>query len=141
MNISNIMTRDVVVARPDDTIGSVAQLMADQDFGCLPVSDSDRLVGIITDRDIVTRAVASGRTAEQTVRDVMTAPARCCKENDSLDTVARSMGDQQLRRMPIVDEGGMLVGIVSLADIAKHGEAEATGVTLEKVVQPGGDHN
>jgi CBS domain-containing protein len=141
MKISEIMTRAVITARSGDTIQNIAQRMADRDVGCLPVTDGDTLVGIVTDRDIVMRAVASGKNSLCSVRDVMTAPAKSCLAEDSVESVVRWMGKQQVRRVPIVDAAGKLVGLVSLADAAKHSEAASTGSALEKIVRPGGEHN
>ncbi|AYJ87695.1 CBS domain-containing protein [Sphingomonas paeninsulae] len=141
MKISEIMTRAVVTARPGDTIQNIARTMADRDVGCLPVTDGDTLVGMVTDRDIVMRVVVSGRSSLCAVRDVMTAPAKSCLAEDSVESVVRWMGKQQVRRVPIVDVSGKLVGLVSLADAARHAEAASTGSALEKIVRPGGDHN
>jgi CBS-domain-containing membrane protein len=125
MRIADAMTRDVQMVQPDQSIVDAARLMADCDCGALPVSDQDRLVGMVTDRDIVVRAVAQGKAADCTVRDVMSSEVKYCFEDDDMDEVARNMGDIQMRRLPVVDRNKRLVGIVSLGDIANMDESHA----------------
>src|SRR4051812_49860114 len=117
MKVSEAMTRDVCVARPDLSIQEAAKLMADIDAGVLPVGENDRLVGMITDRDIALRAVAQGKGPQTAVRKVMTSDVRYCFEDEDTD-VARNMGDQQVRRLPVVNRDKRLVGILSLGDLA-----------------------
>jgi CBS domain-containing protein len=141
MKVSEIMTRTVITACPRDTVQAIAQTMADRDVGWLPVMDGETLVGIVTDRDIVTRMVVTGRSSLCAIRDAMTSPAKSCLAEDSVESVVRWMGKQKVRRVPIVDASGRLVGLVSLADAAKHAEASSTSLALEKIVRPGGEHN
>jgi CBS domain-containing protein len=140
MHVSEIMTRDVVLADPNDTIASVARQMADNDIGFMPVGDNDRLVGMITDRDIVVRGVADGLDPQARVADVMTTDVKYCFEDDEVDDVARNMGDIQVRRLPVVNRDKRLVGIVSLADAARE-QPSVAGTGLKGVTTPGGSHN
>ena len=98
--------------------------MSQTDVGVLPVSDGDRLVGMVTDRDIAIRAVAVGKGPDSTVGDVMTADVNYCFDDDDIEDVCENMADQQVRRLPVVDRDKRLVGIVSLADFATNGEGE-----------------
>ncbi|CCF00501.1 CBS domain-containing protein [Sinorhizobium fredii] len=140
MHVSEIMTRDVHLVTPNDSIRDVARQMAENDIGFLPVEDHDRLVGMVTDRDIVVRGVADGLDPQAKVRDVMTTDVKYCFEDEEVDDVARNMGDIQVRRLPVVNRDKRLVGIVSLADAAREQPA-AAGTGLKGVTMPGGEHN
>jgi len=119
MIISEVMTRDVTIVSPDDTLESAARLMEEQDFGSLPVAENDRLVGMLTDRDITIRGVAHGLTPrDSTVREIMSAEIKYVYDDESVRDVANVMGDLQVRRLPVLDRGKRLVGIVSLGDLA-----------------------
>jgi CBS domain-containing protein len=141
MKISQCMTRDVTVANPNDSIRQAAQMMIDLDVGVLPVGENDRLVGMITDRDIAVRAVAEGKDSEALVRDIMTEEVRYCFDDDVVDEVLENMGDLQVLRLPVVDRDKRLVGIVSLGDVAGNGQAAQTGAALGDITRPGGDHS
>lgn len=119
-------------------MAEVARLMSENDIGMLPVCDQDRLIGTVTDRDLVIRGVAQGADPNQTsVRDVMTGEVVCCFENQSIDEVCRVMGEKQIRRIPIVDQQKRLVGIVALGDVVvRTGSELRAGETLEKVSEP-----
>src|SRR3954469_16112178 len=120
MRVSEAMTREVRVANPDQSIREVARIMAEIDAGAMPVGDNERLVGMITDRDIAIRAVAEGKGPDTPVRDVMsTEQVLYCYEDEDLDKVAKNMSEQQVRRMPVVNREKRLVGIVSLGNIAQ----------------------
>ena len=136
--LKEIMTRDVEVARPGDSLKDVAQRMKSLDVGMLPICDGDKLVGTITDRDISVRGVAEGKDPKIThVSDIMTSsPVLCCFEDDELKVAARKMHDNQIRRLPVLDREKHLVGIVSLGDIALHGDERTAGDTLEGVSEP-----
>ena len=134
--VSEVMTRDVRTVNPEQTIREAAAQMADADVGSLPVGENDRLVGMITDRDIVLRAVAEGRDPGTTVREVMTDRIQYCFEDEDIDAVARNMADLGVRRLPVVNRDKRLVGIVALSNIAKCGHPRATSVFLEGVAQP-----
>ncbi|OAP36340.1 inosine-5-monophosphate dehydrogenase [Sinorhizobium glycinis] len=140
MHVSEIMSRDVHLVTPNDTIRDVARQMAENDIGFMPVEDHDRLVGMVTDRDIVVRGVADGLDPQAKVRDVMTTDVKYCFEDEEVDDVARNMGDIQVRRLPVVNRNKRLVGIVSLADAARE-QPSAAGTGLKGVTMPGGDHN
>jgi CBS domain-containing protein len=119
---SDVMTRDPVCCVPGDNITRVAQVMKQQDVGSVPVVESNesrKLVGIVTDRDLVVKVLASGRGVDAaTVRDAMTSNPASCRENDDVEGALKLMADRQVRRMPIVDAEGRLVGIIAQADVA-----------------------
>ena len=126
MKIAELMTPDVEVIRPDDTLHTAARMMADLDAGILPVGENDRLVGMITDRDITVRAVAEGRDPEKTtVRETMSDQARYCFEDENPQEVAQKMGSWQVRRLPVLNRAKRLVGIVSLGDLVIGAEEPA----------------
>ena len=139
MRVSEIMSKDVHLASPQETIQQVARAMADQNLGFMPVTDGDRLVGSVTDRDLVVRALASGLDADTMVREVMTNEVKYCFEDDEIDDVTRNMGDIQLRRLPVVSRDKRLVGVVSLADAALN-DTDCAGRGLQGIVRPGGAH-
>lgn len=140
MKVSEAMTRGAQIARPDETLQDVARRMAAEDIGFLPVGDDDRLVGTITDRDIVVRAVAQGRDGTALVRDAMTRDVKYCFEDDDMDHVMHNMADIQVRRLPVVDRDKRLVGVISLADGALKDDPETAGIAFTGVVMPGGSH-
>lgn len=139
MRIADAMTRDVQVIKPDQSLVDAARLMADCDCGALPVADNDRLVGMLTDRDIVVRGLAQGKTLDTCVQDVMSADVKYCFEDEDLDEVAQNMGDLQVRRLPVVSRDKRLVGIVSLGDIATSDE-EPAGEALSSISEPASQH-
>ncbi|WP_029010085.1 CBS domain-containing protein [Azospirillum halopraeferens] len=136
MRVSEAMTRDVRVAGPDQSIRDAARMMADINAGVLPVGENDRLVGMITDRDIAIRAVAQGKGPDAKVRDVMTADVRYCFDDDDVESVARSMGDNQVKRLPVVNRDKRLVGIISLGDLATRHGADAAGKAEAGIARP-----
>jgi CBS domain-containing protein len=142
MNISERMTRTVEIAAPAQTIREAAKLMADLDVGALPVGEDDRLVGMITDRDMVVRALAQGQGPDTPIRDIMSSEIRYCYEDQPIEDVARNMGDIQVRRLPVLNRDKRLVGIVSLGDIAtSNQEPQRSGEALGDVSRPGGAHS
>lgn len=141
MQVQEAMTRDVALASPDETIREAAIKMANIDAGSLPVSDNDRLIGMITDRDIAVRAVAEGLSPDTTVREVMSAEVKYCFDDEDVNDVARNMADIQVRRLPVVNRDKRLVGIIALGDIAQTAGARPAGVAVEGISQPGGQHN
>ena len=140
MQVSECMTREVRTVAPDVTIRDAAQCMAQEDVGILPVRDNDRLVGLITDRDIAIRAVGAGRDASTPVRDVMSAEVKYCFADEDVDDVLENMGEIQVRRLPVVDRDKRLVGIVSLSDLADEETAE-TGRALGDIARPSAQHS
>ncbi|HEX2171755.1 MAG TPA: CBS domain-containing protein [Dehalococcoidia bacterium] len=136
--IREIMTPNVEVIRPDTPLQEAARKMKDLDVGVMPVCDGDRLVGMLTDRDITVRATAEGRDPKSTqTRDVMTPSVAYCYEDQDVRDAARMMEDAQIRRLPIVSREKRLVGIVSLGDLAvETGDDRLTGETLESISEP-----
>jgi CBS domain-containing protein len=141
MIIQHLMSRDVRTVAPETTIREAARIMADADVGALPVSAGDRLAGMVTDRDIAVRAVAIGKGPDTTVGEVMTHDVLYCHEDEEVAHVSENMGEMQVRRLPVVDVDKRLVGIVSLADIAKASDAEQAGEALELISRPGGERS
>ncbi|HUS24254.1 MAG TPA: CBS domain-containing protein [Candidatus Binatia bacterium] len=142
MKIAECMTRDVSTVRPGQSIQEAAQLMADLDTGVLPVQDGDRLVGMITDRDIVVRALCSGKAPGSPVADAMTREVKYCYEDEGVEQVARFMGDLQVRRLPVLSRDKRLVGIVTLGDLAgAAGRDDVIGETLADISRTGGLHS
>jgi CBS domain-containing protein len=141
MRVSEAMTRDVRVATPGQSIRDVAKIMAEIDAGAMPVGENDRLIGMITDRDIAIRAIAQGKGPDTPVRDVMsTEQVLYCYDDEDLDHVAKNMGDEQVRRLPVVNREKRLVGIVSLGDLATR-ERKAGSQAVSGVSKPGGSHS
>ena len=141
MRVSEAMTREVRVASPGQSIREVAKIMAEIDAGSMPVGDNDRLVGMITDRDIAIRAVAEGKGPDTPVREVMTTEqVLYCYEDEELDHVAKNMGSEQVRRLPVVNRDKRLVGIVSFGDVAQT-EARSASKAVKGVTKPGAQHN
>ncbi|MGX5733275.1 CBS domain-containing protein [Bosea thiooxidans] len=138
MKVSDAMTPGALIARPDETLQTVARRMAEEDIGFLPVGDQDHLVGTITDRDIVVRAIAQGQNGGALVRDVMTRDVKYCFDDEEMDHVVRNMGDNQVRRLPVVNRNKQLVGVVSLADGALKDSPEMAGIGLHGIVEPNG---
>jgi CBS domain-containing protein len=140
MRVSEAMTREVRVATPGQTIRDVARIMAEIDAGSMPVGENDKLVGMITDRDIAIRGVAEGKGPDTPVREVMsTEQVLYCFEDDEIEKVAKNMADEQVRRLPVVNKDKRLVGIVSLGNIAQR-EAKAANKAVKGVTKPGGSH-
>jgi CBS domain-containing protein len=140
MKVSEIMTRDVRVANPNETLQHAAKLMASLDAGVLPVGENDQLIGMITDRDIAIRGIGEGRSPDTAVREVMTEDVKFCFEDQEIEDVARTMGDIQVRRLPVLNRQKRLVGILSLGDVALSNKGAATAEALNKISRPGGAH-
>ena len=129
-----IMTRNVTTANRETSIKDVAILMRDGDMGAMPIIENGKLVGIVTDRDIVVRGVAENKMADSPIGDVMTAEIFSVKEDDFAFEAIRLMGDKQVRRVPIINEAGELVGIIAMADVALETEDEREiAETLEEI--------
>ena len=140
MRVSEAMTREVRVATPGQSIRDVAKVMAEIDAGSMPVGENDRLIGMITDRDIAIRAVAQGKGPETPVREVMSdSKVLYCYEDEELDHVAKNMGSEQVRRLPVVNREKRLVGIVSFGDLAQK-ETRSASKAAKGVTKPGGTH-
>ena len=142
MKIAEIMSSDVQLITPEQPIQEAARLMISADTGALPVGDGERLIGMVTDRDITVRAVAEGRGPETPVREVMSEKLLFAWDDQDVEDVAIQMSDAQVRRMPVLSrEGERLVGIVSIGDLATQGDSEAAETALSGVSEPGGEHN
>ncbi len=140
MKISEVMTREVATVRADQTAQEAANFMLQGDAGSIPVIDGDRLIGMVTDRDIAVRGVAKGLGPDTPVRDLMTSGLICAREDDDIDEVANKMSEAQVRRLPVIDDSENLVGIVSLGDLSRETDGEAAHAALEGVSQPSGQH-
>lgn len=134
--IGDVMTRDVQLTRPDQPIREAAELMARADVGSLPVSENDRLVGMVTDRDLALRAIGMGLGADTPVSEVMTSDIKYCHDHEDVASVAKNMAELGIRRMPVVDADKRLVGIVALSNIAQSGNQQASESLLDGVAQP-----
>ena len=135
--LKDLMSRDVKVVGPDVTIADAARMMRDGDFGMLPVSDNDRMIGTISDRDIAIRAVAEGKDASTKVRDVMSEGIAWAYEDDSVEQAAQIMSERQVRRLPVVDRDKRLVGIVALGDFAvDSSEIRPAAEALSEISKP-----
>ena len=140
MRVSDAMTRDVRLCTPGQTIREVAQTMAEIDAGSMPVGENDRLIGMITDRDIAIRAVAAGKGPDTPVREVMSEHIHYCFDDEEVDDVAQNMGDIRVRRLPVINRDKRLVGIISLGDVARTEGGETVGEAVAGVSQRGGAH-
>ena len=145
MRIQDIMTKDPSCVTPDATVREAAQVMSREDVGIVPVVEgrsSKRLLGVITDRDIAVRCVAEGKDGSCRVRDVMSSgDLATCSEGDDVDRVMEAMRTEKVRRIPIVDERGSLVGIVSQADVVRKAhDGQNAERTVEQISEPGGRH-
>jgi CBS domain-containing protein len=133
MKVCDILTPHAEVIQPDASVCEAAQKMQARDIGMLPVSDGDRLIGALTDRDIVIRSVAKGYDPVNTpVREIMTPHISCCFEDDNIQEAARIMEEEQIRRLPVLDSAKRLVGIISLGDLATRTHDEQL---LEEVME------
>jgi CBS domain-containing protein len=141
MRVSECMTREVKIADPNDSLVGAAKVMAELDAGILPVGENDRLVGMITDRDIAVRGVAAGMGPNAKVGDVMNSEVKYCFEDQEVDEALAIMGELQLRRLPVLNRDKRLVGIISLGDLASNGQSPRAGAALGEISRPGGRHS
>jgi CBS domain-containing protein len=146
MKVQDVMTRNPASVTPGATIREAAQLMQREDTGIIPVVEeqgSKRLVGVVTDRDIAIRVVAEGRDGGARVSDVMsTSKLATCSPDDDIDEAMQAMADEQVRRIPIVDDRGTLIGIVAQADIVrKAGDSKRAEQTVQQISEPSGKHS
>ena len=140
MKISDVMTRDVATVTTEQTAQEAANFMLKGDTGSIPVMDGDKLVGMITDRDIAVRGIAKGHGPDTPVRELMSSGLICARIDDDIAAVASKMGEAQVRRLPVIDESEKLVGIVSLGDLSRQGDGRDADRALEGVSAPGGQH-
>jgi len=140
MKVSEVMTRDVQTVRPDQPVKDAASFMLSADAGSIPVVDGERLIGMITDRDIAVRGVAKGYGPDTPVRELMTDEIICVRDDDDVDDIASKMSEAQVRRLPVIDDQERLCGIVSLGDLTQKGDSDQAEQALEGVSQRGGQH-
>lgn len=133
MKVRDVMSRDVQVARPGDSLQAVASQMSAGDFGFMPVADGDRLIGTITDRDIAVRAVAGGAACTSPVVEYISRDPHTARADDDLKTVLETMGTRQVRRLPVLDRNDRLVGVVSLGDLSTRVKEKYAGEALEDI--------
>jgi len=141
MLVKEAMSRDVKTVGPDQALQEAARIMLDIDAGALPVGENDRLVGMITDRDIAVRGVAAGKPPTACVREIMSKDVRYCFDDEDTAHIARNMAEQQIRRLPVVDRDKRLVGIVALADLATSAKTGQATAALSGISQAGGSHS
>lgn len=141
MKVRDAMSTDIALVSPDETIEEAARAMATRDVGALPVGENDRLVGMVTDRDIAVRAVARGLPPQTPVREIMSSEIRYCFDDQDLDDIAANMGHIQVRRLPVVNRDKRLVGIVSISDVAACEDEKKTGRAVAGISTPGGAHS
>jgi CBS domain-containing protein len=135
--VSDVMTRGVRTLSPQDTMRLAAQAMDELDVGSIPVCDGKRLVGMVTDRDIIARGIARGLPPESTpLKDVMSAPVQWCFEDESVDEATELMRDHAIRRLPVVDHEKRLVGMLSLGDVAAKGGGDEAADALSDISEP-----
>ena len=138
MKVSEVMTEDVTWVGPDTKIPDIAKRMRAEDIGSVPIAENDRLIGMVTDRDIVVRAVADGGNVEMiSARQVMSPHVLYCYEDESIEHVLKNMGDKQVRRLPVMNREKRLVGLVSLGDLSRAAEKRA-GNALREISEPTG---
>ncbi|MDQ8028704.1 MAG: CBS domain-containing protein [Brevundimonas sp.] len=133
MKVRDLMSKDVQVARPGDTLQEIARRMSDGGFGFMPVADGDSLIGAITDRDIVVRALAGGAAATSPVVEFITRDPHTARADDDLKTVLDAMSTRQVRRLPVLDKNDRLVGVVSLGDLSTRVKEKYAGEALEDI--------
>ena len=140
MKISDVMTRSIETVGPDHSAQDAATFMLNADTGAIPVTDGDRLIGMITDRDIAVRGVAKGYGPETKVRDLMTDDIVSVRHDDNVEDVATRMSEAQVRRVPVLDDESKLCGMVSLGDLSRQAGGDAAREALDGISQPGGQH-
>jgi CBS domain-containing protein len=140
MKVSEVMTRDVQTVSPDQPVREAASFMLSADAGSIPVTEGERLIGMITDRDIAVRGIAKGYGPDTPVRDLMTDDLVIVRIDDNVADVATKMSEAQVRRLPVIDEDNRLCGIVSLGDLSRESDTETATQALEGVTQKGGQH-
>jgi CBS domain-containing protein len=140
MKVSEVMTREVTTISPEQTAREAASFMLNVDAGSIPVTDGERLIGMITDRDIAVRGIARGHGPDTPVRELMSSDIVCARADDDVEEVAVRMSEAQVRRLPVLDNDDRLCGIVSLGDLAREADDECAEEALEGVSAPGDRH-
>jgi CBS domain-containing protein len=136
--VRDVMTAEVTTVQPEARLRDVARIMRDEDIGSVPVVKGEQLLGMITDRDMVIRALADGESdvMQRTAGEFMTPDVQCCRDDQNLGDVLKEMGEQQIRRLPVIDKQRKLVGIVSLGDLSREAKPRQAGKALEEITQP-----
>lgn len=138
--IRDVMTSDVKIVSPDHTAKDAAGFMLSADTGSIPVCENDKVIGMITDRDIAVRGVGQGKGPDCAVRDLMSGDIVCARDTDDIIAVAQRMSDAQVRRLPVLDASDKLVGMVSLGDLSRDAQKGVAETALEGVSAKGGQH-
>jgi CBS domain-containing protein len=142
MKVRDIMTSRVTSARPEDTIAVAARLMADEDVGSLPVIAEGKVIGMVTDRDIAVRGVAGAIPPQSELRRIMSQQVISCSPEESVEDVLERMSNEQIRRVPVCDKEGKLVGMFALADAAHRDPNKSeVGEALDEICEPAGAHS
>jgi len=141
MKVSDKMTRNIRLASPNDTIQQAARSMAKCDAGALPAGENDRLVGMVTDRDLALRGLARGLGPDTKIREVMSQEVMYCFDDEELDDAAQNMGGIKVRRLPVLNRDKRLVGIISLSDLTRREDAKRIGRAIADISSPGGAHS
>jgi CBS domain-containing protein len=140
MKVSEVMTREVQTVQPDQPVQEAAGFMLSTDAGSIPVTEGERLIGMITDRDIAVRGIAKGYGPDTPVRELMTDDLVIVRIDDDIEDAATKMSEAQVRRLPVIDQDERLCGIVSLGDLSREADNDCASEALEGVSQPGGEH-
>jgi CBS domain-containing protein len=140
MKVSEVMTREVETVRPDQPVQEAAGFMLSANAGSIPVTEGERLIGMITDRDIAVRGIAKGYGPDTPVRELMTDDLIVLRVDDDIEEAASKMSQAQVRRLPVIDEQERLCGIVSLGDLSRQTDGQTASQALEGVSQRGGQH-
>jgi CBS domain-containing protein len=141
MRVSDAMTSAVRITTPQNTIAEAARMMGEIDAGVLPVGDGERLVGMITDRDIAVRGVGANKGPDTPVSEIMSKEVLYCFADQDLDDVVQNMANIKVRRLPVLNREKRLVGILSLGDVALVDDPDVTGEALSEISEPGGKHS
>lgn len=133
MKVGEIMSKHVQLVKPHDSLHETAKKMKEKDLGCVFVEEQDRLVGVVTDRDIVVRGISEHKNLESLkIKDVMTQKVLYCYEEDSVESVAQNMAKNQVRRLPVLNKDKRLVGVISIGNISHHSIKDA-GEALKEI--------
>ncbi|MCJ7421946.1 CBS domain-containing protein [Sphingomicrobium astaxanthinifaciens] len=140
MQIDQVMTKDIKTVSPSESVKKAASFMLSEDTGSIPVCDGDRLVGMITDRDVAVRGISEGKDPDCAVSELMSKDPVRIRSSEDVESAARKMSECQVRRLPVIDDSDRLVGMVSLGDIARQTDGEAEQIALEGVSERGELH-
>lgn len=141
MKVSEVMTAQVVTAKPKTTVREMARMMSEIDSGVIPIAEDGKVLGLVTDRDIVVRVVATGGSLDAAASEIMTDEVQSCQAEDNLVDAVAKMGSHQVRRLVVYNDAGRLAGILSLGDVAMDYGAKAVGRTLEEIsAEPPNNH-